>query len=853
MATMTWRSVARPEFGESNQLMQQGLDRIDKGFRGAAQLGQNVFKDQEDAGSKIAMANMARVTDSADWAAALKSGNHLGGVNSMYVNQAAMGQIEGKRSRLLGDDSTLLNMDATRQNMELKANAEARAAQSHSERHMVRGGGGGGGGGGGRSGGGKSGKVSDDDVVASIRLGTAAKAAYARGDTETGDRLTAELDTMSVAQGNKAGAIEAGNIQVEQAAQNFDSIARGWVEDDYGNELSPQEVAVKRSGLNKSQRETYDTLAAARAEQGGPAAKYASPTEAIPDIQEPAASPSGSEASPKFDPRMNLSMGDGSTFNPTQKDSSGKPISERPSLSYGAGMSMPQSNEDIMAVSNTAQGGTIQGNVATLREQRGGGDFGQDFAQDQKMSLGYQNGPPAPIGYGEGMVDPRLAEAAGMARPMQDAVAQTGISSAEEQALQFKNDEFAKKGYNLADLPPPEEMADLVKTANVRLVIFENTLPTLNQRTPEQLQQYNALLDDVAFVERAAKDQYETNRDAKQAKRKIEADAERAARATSATQNAGNIRAKLRGEEIAPSVVVKADEPAKQAFAVATGKGKLDEIIRNPKLGFPTPEEFAKIQEEATKSITQAHAEVSGATKRQAEAGEAPVYEPITTLPTDAEGRVDTDEIDRYRLAQKIEGNDSLARDPNIEFSSYIDYMQEKFDPEGEGAKDMNAFYKEVADKIGMKDGRESEIKVRDAINELRSAHTISSSEAAAVLTHARQKKGWLPDFASGDKLGGIVSGKGVKANLELISKRGDKEGYAVAKSARQAVMKEFGKAESELNKALAAVRKSEEVRGGAASPEKQAELVKAWNKVRALNVGEMLDAKGLPRRKPKS
>lgn len=65
--------------------------------------------------------------------------------------------------------------------------------------------------------------------------------------------------------------------------------------------------------------------------------------------------------------------------------------------------------------------------------------------------------------------------------------------------------------------------------------------------------------------------------------------------------------------------------------------------------------------------------------------------------------------------------------------------------------------------------------------------------------------------------------------------------------------MKEFGKAESELNKALAAVRKSEEVRGGAASPEKQAELVKAWNKVRALNVGEMLDAKGLPRRKPKS
>lgn len=149
---LTWRGVQAPSFGEANRLMEGAMSRFAGGFTGLGEVGNQINDQQVEKGSQIALANMSKFTDSSDWAAALASGSHLGGVAPGYVSQQALGLVDRKRSNLLGDDSTMLGMDKMRQDMDLALRADARAERSLALQASRAGGGGRGSGGGGERG-----------------------------------------------------------------------------------------------------------------------------------------------------------------------------------------------------------------------------------------------------------------------------------------------------------------------------------------------------------------------------------------------------------------------------------------------------------------------------------------------------------------------------------------------------------------------------------------------------------------------------------------------------------------------------------------------------------------------------
>ena len=146
---LTWRSVAAPDTSNAVNAVGRSAAMISAGLASAGEIGADINKQRTEIGSRNALANMARYSDSADWAAAQKDGSMLAGVDARYVDQASLGRIDQKGTSLLGND-------ATRQQMELALRADARAdraldLQAQSLALRAAGGGGRGGSGGGTS------------------------------------------------------------------------------------------------------------------------------------------------------------------------------------------------------------------------------------------------------------------------------------------------------------------------------------------------------------------------------------------------------------------------------------------------------------------------------------------------------------------------------------------------------------------------------------------------------------------------------------------------------------------------------------------------------------------------------
>ena len=134
MAPLTWRNVDAPDLSAAANMMARASDGVQKAFKAGGDIGRGIHGDKVEIGSRDAMMEAAKITDSAGWQTAMKNGTAFGNIDPRYINQETIAWGMSREKDLLA--------------MENARAASAAAAGRAS-------GGGGSEGGGGRRGGGK--------------------------------------------------------------------------------------------------------------------------------------------------------------------------------------------------------------------------------------------------------------------------------------------------------------------------------------------------------------------------------------------------------------------------------------------------------------------------------------------------------------------------------------------------------------------------------------------------------------------------------------------------------------------------------------------------------------------------
>jgi hypothetical protein len=147
MAPLTWRNVDAPDLSAAANMMARASDGVQKAFKAGGDIGRGIHGDKVEIGSRDAMLQAAKITDSEGWQTAMKNGTAFGNIDPRYINQETIAWGMSREKDLLA--------------MENARAAEARAASAAAGR-ASGGGGTGGGGSGRRGGGGSSGKGSSE-------------------------------------------------------------------------------------------------------------------------------------------------------------------------------------------------------------------------------------------------------------------------------------------------------------------------------------------------------------------------------------------------------------------------------------------------------------------------------------------------------------------------------------------------------------------------------------------------------------------------------------------------------------------------------------------------------------------
>lgn len=147
MAPLTWRNVDAPDLSAAANMMARASDGVQKAFKAGGDIGRGIHGDKVEIGSRDAMLQAAKITDSEGWQTAMKNGTAFGNIDPRYINQETIAWGMSREKDLLA--------------MENARAAEARAASAAAGR-ASGGGGSGGGGSGRRGGGGSSGKGSSE-------------------------------------------------------------------------------------------------------------------------------------------------------------------------------------------------------------------------------------------------------------------------------------------------------------------------------------------------------------------------------------------------------------------------------------------------------------------------------------------------------------------------------------------------------------------------------------------------------------------------------------------------------------------------------------------------------------------
>lgn len=140
MAPLTWRNVDAPDLSAAANMMARASDGVQKAFKAGGDIGRGIHGNKVEIGSRDAMMEAAKITDSEGWQTAMKNGTAFGNIDPRYINQETIAWGMSREKDLLA--------------MENARAAEARAASAAAGRAS---GGGGGGGAGRRGGGGGSG------------------------------------------------------------------------------------------------------------------------------------------------------------------------------------------------------------------------------------------------------------------------------------------------------------------------------------------------------------------------------------------------------------------------------------------------------------------------------------------------------------------------------------------------------------------------------------------------------------------------------------------------------------------------------------------------------------------------
>lgn len=147
MAPLTWRNVDAPDLSAAANMMARASDGVQRAFKAGGDIGRGIHGDKVEIGSRDAMLQAAKITDSEGWQTAMKNGTAFGNIDPRYINQETVAWGMSREKDLLA--------------MENARAAEARAASAAAGR-ASGGGGTGGGGSGRRGGGGSSGKGSSE-------------------------------------------------------------------------------------------------------------------------------------------------------------------------------------------------------------------------------------------------------------------------------------------------------------------------------------------------------------------------------------------------------------------------------------------------------------------------------------------------------------------------------------------------------------------------------------------------------------------------------------------------------------------------------------------------------------------
>lgn len=191
MAPLTWRNVDAPDLSAAANMMARASDGVQKAFKAGGDIGRGIYGDKVEIGSREAMLQAGKITDSEGWQTAMKNGTAFGNIDPRYINQETIAWGMSREKDLLA--------------VEIARAAEARAASAAASRASGRGGGGGGG----RRGGGKSGSDTDKWAVTeaqgALRL---AIAEHGEGSPEATAAANA-LAGVSAATESKGGYLDA--------------------------------------------------------------------------------------------------------------------------------------------------------------------------------------------------------------------------------------------------------------------------------------------------------------------------------------------------------------------------------------------------------------------------------------------------------------------------------------------------------------------------------------------------------------------------------------------------------------------------------------------------------------------
>jgi hypothetical protein len=110
MAPLTWRDVAAPDLSGVSDMLQRSKTSFQDAFTGLSDMASGIRSNQEERASNAFRMGLAQYTDRAQFEQALASGSLFNGVNRDLLNETALSTLEGRRSGLLGEESTIHGM-----------------------------------------------------------------------------------------------------------------------------------------------------------------------------------------------------------------------------------------------------------------------------------------------------------------------------------------------------------------------------------------------------------------------------------------------------------------------------------------------------------------------------------------------------------------------------------------------------------------------------------------------------------------------------------------------------------------------------------------------------------------------